>query len=293
MARKKSHSMTDLVGEVFKKGGMKRSIRKAEVVVLWPQVVGADLAKFTTARSFKDGTLFVEVPDSETGTHLTIQRQRFLDVYKVKFGIKDLKDIRFRVGSKSREHESKQQATKDAAYKPKKHSIPVDAVALANLSKDVTDLPEPLVQPTMRLARSLLERRAQRQADGWQICEVCDTPTDTVSEHQRPMCNVCLHHSKTLKVERVATNLSVQPDVDTSHITEDERRVAIYLAKMILTHHMQVLLPQTLSDPTFKDYLEFAAKCYLAHDMDKPIQEVTEEHYSKLEPKVARVLGYW
>jgi len=272
MASKKSQSMADLVGEVFKKGGIKRSIKKAEVVVLWPQVVGPELAKFTTARSFKDKMLFVEVPDSETGTHLTIQRQKFMDVYKVKFGVNDLKDIRFRVGGNSREHESKQKANQQGSYTPKKHSIPVDANQLSKLSKDVTDLPEPLIQPTMRLARSLLERRAQRQAEGWEICEVCETPTDSKSEHQRPMCNVCLHHSKTPKVERAATNLSVQPDVDTS---------------------LQVLLPQTLSDPSFRDYLEFAAKCYLAHDMDKPIQEVTEDHYNKLEPKVARVLGYW
>ena len=86
MKGKGSH-VSDVLAEVFKRGGMKRAVKRAEAVLLWSQVVGPEVAKFTEAKSLQDGVLFVEVTDSETAMHLSLQRQRFIDVYRGKFEV--------------------------------------------------------------------------------------------------------------------------------------------------------------------------------------------------------------
>lgn len=87
---KDARSVADLLAEVFKKGGLRRGVRRAEAVLLWPQVVGPEVAKFTEAKTLQDGVLIVEVPDSETAMHLSFQRQKFLHVYRAKFGVRDI-----------------------------------------------------------------------------------------------------------------------------------------------------------------------------------------------------------
>src|SRR5690554_4697886 len=68
MAREKPVSV--VLDEVFRRGGMKRSLKRAQVVVLWTRVAGRELSRFTRARAFRDGVLFVDTSDSETAMHL-------------------------------------------------------------------------------------------------------------------------------------------------------------------------------------------------------------------------------
>ena len=53
----------------------------------------ADVARFSEAKALQDGTLYVEVPDSETAMHLSMQRQRFLDVYRGRFSVREVREI--------------------------------------------------------------------------------------------------------------------------------------------------------------------------------------------------------
>ena len=46
-----NNHVSDVLAEVFKRGGMKRAVRRAEAVLLWRQVVGPEVAKFTEAKS--------------------------------------------------------------------------------------------------------------------------------------------------------------------------------------------------------------------------------------------------
>ena len=82
----------------LRRGGWVRGVRRAEAVVAWPRIVGADVARFATAVAYQQGTLVVEVADAETSLHLGLQRQRILDAYRERLGDPPVRDLRFRVG---------------------------------------------------------------------------------------------------------------------------------------------------------------------------------------------------
>ena len=86
---------------------------------------------------------------------------------------------------------------------------------------------------------------------------------------------------------------TVAPDQATPLLSDDERAVAVYAAKAYLTEKLQELLPEVLADPAYKPHLEFAARCYLAHLLEKPLTEVSETDLSRLDARIARALGRW
>ena len=47
--------VSEVLAEVFRRGGMKRAVKRAEAVLLWPQVVGSEVARFTEAKALQDG----------------------------------------------------------------------------------------------------------------------------------------------------------------------------------------------------------------------------------------------
>ncbi len=275
----KPNNVSDVLAEVFKRGGMKRRLKRAEAVLLWPQVAGSELAKFTTAKSLQDGILFIDVPDSETAMHLMLQRQRFLDVYHGKFGVKEVQELRFRVG---RRHKPKS--------KPKAPSAQADPKDMARLARQLGNLhlPDELAQPTMRAARAMLAYRAQRKAEGWSDCPICATLTADGG-----ICVTCKRYAAQVKVKEASRKLAVDPRQQTPLLSDDERLVAIYLAKNYLKERLQELLPQVLADPTFKPHLESAARCYLAHSLNKALNDVNEADLDLLDARVARALGRW
>ena len=277
MAAKSSH-VGDVLAEVFKRGGMKRAVRRAEAVLLWPQVVGREVAKFTEAKTLQDGVLIVEVPDSETSMHLTLQRQRFVDVYRGKFGSKDVRDIRFRLG---------RIAVVPPEPEPPK-PVPVDSKALAKLARDLEKLPQDLARPAMGAAKAMLGYRERRRAEGWQACKLCGALSET-----RPLCTTCARYATQVQIVRASRVLAADPAVPTPLLSEDERAVAVYLAKRYLMDKLQELLPFVLADPAYKGELEFVARCYVAHELGKTLQEVEPQDLDVLENRVARALGRW
>lgn len=275
-----SQSVNDLLAEVFKKGRLKRGVKRAEAVLLWPQVVGAKVAKFSEAKTLQDGVLYVDVPDSETGMHLSFQRQKFVNVYRAKFGVTDVKDVRFRTGRRAIEE----------APAPPPAPIPVDSKALANLARSVSqaELSDELTQSAMQAAKSMLTWRAARAAEGWTPCLICGTLTPAPG-----FCSTCARYAKFPKVRSASRTLAVAPGQATPLLSDDERAVAVYQAKAYLTEKVQELLPQVLADPTLKSHLEFAARCYLAHLLTKPLADVSEADLSRLDARIARALGRW
>ena len=272
--------VADVLAEVFKRGGMRRGVKRAEAVLLWPQVVGANVARFTTARSVQGGTLFVEVPDSETAMHLSFQRQKFLNVYRAKFGVKDVKEVRFRVGRPSAPD----------APEEKPAEAPVDPKALATIARQLgaLDLPDDLSGPTMQAAKAMLAYRSRRVAEGWTPCAICDTLVQSGA-----LCTTCARYAESRLIRRSSHQLAVDPTQATPMLSDDERQVAVYLARNYLKEKLQELLPQVLADPTYKPHLESAARCYLAHLLEKPLAGVSEEDFDRLDARVARALGRW
>ena len=74
--------VSELLAEVFRRGGLKRGVRRAEAVLLWRRLVGPELAAFSAAKVLRDGVLYVNVSDSETAMHLSLERQRFITSYR-------------------------------------------------------------------------------------------------------------------------------------------------------------------------------------------------------------------
>ena len=277
-AKNKSAHVSDVLAEVFKRGGMKRAVKRAEAVLLWSQVVGREVAKFTEAKALQDGVLLVEVSDSETSMHLMLQRQRFVNVYQGKFGLKEVRDIRFRVG--------RPRSVPDPPPPPK--VPPVDSKDLAKLAKAVGTLPESLSRPTMQAAKAMLAYREQKKAEGWSACKLCGALSPTPE-----LCDTCERYAEDVKVQRASQRLAKDPFEPTPLLSEDERAVAVHLAKGYLMDKLRELLPHVLADPGYKEELEFVARCYVAHELDKPLDEVKDEDLDVLENRVARALGRW
>ena len=279
MSRDQGH-VANLLAQVFQRGGMKRAVRRAEAVLLWPQVAGPELSRFTRARSLKDGILYVDVPDSETSMHLSLQRERFLNAYRGRFGIREVRDVRFRTGRGVL-------TTATPPHSPPPKADPQDLSRLARRLGEL-DLPEDLAGPTMQAARAMLTYRARKAAQGWTPCRLCGTLTDTPE-----MCSSCQRYAGEPRVQRASLVLMVDPDSATPHLSDEERTVARYLAQVDLEGQLNEILPQALADPTLKPQLEAASRCLLAFKLNKPLAEVGPSDLDQLPPRIARALGRW
>jgi hypothetical protein len=277
-SRIQAKRVSDLLADVFSKSGIKRGMRRAEAVLMWRHVVGPDVAKFSEAKTLQDGILYVEVPDSETSMHLSLQRQKFLDVYKVKFKVQDIYDIRFRVG-RIEETRDKRQETAT--------TIHVDPKALANLTKSLTELPEQLAQPTMQAARSMLAYRERRLAEGWQACKLCGALAE------EDICDACERYKTETKVIRASELMMEKPLGPTPLLSHEERAVAIYLAQENLKEKVSELLPFVLADAKYKSELERVSRAYLSLRLAKPLDALTDDDLDLLDGRVARALGRW
>ncbi len=270
--------VSDLISEVISKSGIKRGMRRAETVILWPHVVGPEVSKFSQAKSLQDGILYVEVQDSETSMHLMIQRQKFLDIYHSKFKIKEIQDIRFRVGRPE---------VLEVHKTNKSTPIHVDPRALAQLTKPLTHLPESISKPTMQTARALLAYRERKLAKGWQACTLCGA----ISE--KSLCDACTRYKEDPKVIKASENLMREPTHRAPFLSDEEHMVAIDLAKEKLKERMSELLPFVLSEPSYKPELERCSRVYVALLKGKSLAALLESDLDILDGRIARALGRW
>jgi len=68
-----------LLAEVLARHGVREQVRRMEVLELWPEIVGAELAKVTRARGVEDATLFVGVRSSAWLMELNMMKRDFLE----------------------------------------------------------------------------------------------------------------------------------------------------------------------------------------------------------------------
>jgi predicted nucleic acid-binding Zn ribbon protein len=67
-----------VLAEVLEEAGVLRQVRRMEVLDLWPELVGEQLARVTKARAVDGGTLIVEVKSSAWLMELNMMRGDFL-----------------------------------------------------------------------------------------------------------------------------------------------------------------------------------------------------------------------
>lgn len=277
----KDRHVSELLGEVFRRGGMKKALRRAEAVLLWPQVAGPQLARFTRARKLVDGVLFVDVSDSETAMHLTLQRQRFVDVLRGKFGAREVRDVRFQPGRVPGE---------DSPEPEQRVAAEADPQDLSKLARTLgeLELPESLSGQALQAGRSMLAYRARRLAEGWSSCTACEALTPEAG-----LCSSCKRYAAQPRVRTGAAGLAVDPGLALENLSDDERSVAALLAQRQLENTLSELLPQVLADQELRPQLEAAARSLLALKLRKSLAEVQERDMASLPARVARVLGYW
>lgn len=266
------------LSEFFRKQGYKKAVRRAEAVLLWPQVAGREVARFTNARVLRDGVLYIDVSDAETAMHLNLQRRRFLDVYHARFEQRSVKDVRFGVGRVRIEPESE----------PPPPSPPADPQQQTDLARALGSLhlPDDVTAAAMRAGNAMLRYRALRRSQGWSACPTCGA--------LRPgpeLCDACTRYARDPRVQAAAKRLALRPGDSTPELSEEERAVADRSAAAELDAALFALLPQVLADPRLRDQLEHIAKRRAALAAGKTLQTVSEQDMLALDDRVLRVLG--
>lgn len=270
-------AVSDVLAEVFRRGGMKRNLRRAQVVLAWQRVAGRELSRFTRARAFEGGVLFVDTSDSETAMHLSMQRSRFVQVYG-ELGMAEVREIRFRSGRGAVEGVAEKQAER----------VEADSGELAALQERIAglDLPPELARPVLRAAGGIAMTRARRRRQGWTPCVVCGALCQGGN-----LCLSCERYSHEPGVLRAALELAPDPLRATPWLTEDQRAVAAWLAAGRLEGQLGALLSHALADDRARSPLEKAAVNLVSLRTGKPPAELTTADWHLLPPAVARVLG--
>ncbi len=68
-----------VLGEVLGRHGLQDQVRRMGVLELWPDIVGAAIAKVTEARGVQEATLFVEVRTSAWLMELNLMKAELLE----------------------------------------------------------------------------------------------------------------------------------------------------------------------------------------------------------------------
>lgn len=273
----------DLLEAFFRRRGIKKAVDRARAVTLWPRVAGADVARFTRARSLKGGVLYVEVPDSETGMHLSYQRRRFLQVYAERFGVREVREIRFRSGLRPDDEAGEAQPPPETETRTEP-----DPEAWSHLAASLgrLDLPESVATPALRAGRAYLALQRRRREQGWRPCPHCGALTPDGSA-----CDACARYRHEPAVLRASEKMLVNPGAATPDLTEEQRTVARAQARERLDAELLELLPHVVAEPRLRGQLEQAARCRLALERDVSPQDVGPEDWQRLDVRVARTLG--
>lgn len=298
-------SAAELLAEVFRRKGMRRSLKRAEAVLLWPRVVGRDVARFSSARAFANGVLYVDVTDSETAMHLNMQRQRFVAVYHETYGLTELKDVRFQAGRLS--PDTGAAGSPDAALP---EPDPADVASLER-AVEAAALPGDIAEVARAAARRLAGHWARQRAAGHATCPTCgalhDGPAaglpprerrlaelgrDSVELRDRELCHSCRRAAREPRVVAAARRLALAPHEPHPELAVEEAAVARRLAVIYLEETLEDLLPRVVSDASLRPHLERAARCRVALATGKDPEGLADEDLHVLDERVARVLGW-
>ncbi|NLG08048.1 MAG: DUF721 domain-containing protein [Deinococcales bacterium] len=294
--------VSELLAEVFRRAGMKRNLKRAEAVLLWPRVVGPEVARFSSARALRDGILYVDVTDSETAMHLSLQRSRFLAVYQGEYGT-GVREIRFQVGRVGRDDEEPEPPAEPARPDPQE---------LAELARGLgeLDLPPEVAQVALQAGRRFLGLKARRRAAGWLPCPTCgalhDGPVrpltpreealaaagrrDEGVELARELCAACRRYADEGRVRAAAGQLKVAPGTATPGLSDDERAVAAHLAVRDLDVAIRELMPAAVENPRIVPQLERAARNRVALASGKAPEAVEHHDIERYDTRLALLL---
>ena len=183
----------DLMGATLGSAKLTGGIQRARAILLWPQAVGPEIARITRPRTQQGGTLFVEVRDSATAHHLSMQRHHFLKALNALLPDAPLTDLRFGVGTL-------REPTAPVAV------APLPAPDRARARQLVQDVPDDLKSAALRAAEAITRARKWREEQGWRPCPVCGE-----ASREQP-CRACALTLEDPNVRRAARLLQRWPE---------------------------------------------------------------------------------
>jgi predicted nucleic acid-binding Zn ribbon protein len=98
MSQKRFARVGELLPAVLKSIGLDRKLKQQEILTIWPEVVGADIAAKTQAVKVDKGVLFVRVDHSAWIQELHFLEKEILSKLKDRAPDIDIKRIRFGTG---------------------------------------------------------------------------------------------------------------------------------------------------------------------------------------------------
>nr|WP_183985529.1 DUF721 domain-containing protein [Deinobacterium chartae] len=271
-----------LLDQTLSRNRLSGGVRRARAVLLWPEVVGSELARLTRARSQQGGVLFVEAADSVLANFLTMQRHVFLQRLQEKLGDSSVRELRFAVG-RMNSQETPRTTVVEALPEPDRR----------NLERMVTGLPGELQDAARRAADAVARARIWRERQGWKPCPICATPTDKSGP-----CHVCRDLLANPQVQGASLKLARNPDLALeperfTFLSVDGFEAARYLAREYLEGKMDELIHEVVSsggDPVYRQFLLHQAQCYLALGLRSSLRYVSPDHWKELPERVYRVL---
>ena len=89
----------ELLPKLMQQLGLRERLHEGEVIDAWKQIVGDFIASHSAPVSLKAGTLYVRVLQPALHYQFeTISKAEILRKLKQRFGVKVIRDVRFRVG---------------------------------------------------------------------------------------------------------------------------------------------------------------------------------------------------
>ena len=273
-----THSMRGLLGETLAKRGLKLGVGRARSVLLWPGVVGPELARLTRARNQHGGTLFIEARDSAQAHHLSMQRHHVLAKLQQAMGDESVTELRFVVGT----------------LPPERVVVLQDALPPPDRERAeqlVQDVPDSLREVAQKAAEAITRARKWREQQGYSPCPVCGEATA-----EQP-CMACSRTLQDPAVCRAASPLARDPRLlDSLPVTlgESGTQAARHLALDLLRDQMELLALECVrsgGEVFYREYLGEQARLFVALTLSRTHAPLTRQHLGLLPERVRQVLA--
>ncbi len=279
----KTSHISELMGATLGSARIAKGIKKAQAILLWPSAVGHDIARMTRARSLQGSTLFVEVRDSATAHHLSMQRHHFLKALNALLPEAPVKEIRFGVGT----------------IRPLVSGPPSSPLPLPDLmrAKQMVEGVKPdLYSVALKAAEAITRARKWREEQGWRPCPVC---AEASKEHPCRACQLTLQDPN---VRRAFKLLLRQPThlADLSNTLGDSGAAAArYLALELLTDQIELLALECVCSEvgpeeikgSYQVFLKQQADIYLSLALRKPPEQLGRKDRAYLPERTRNVLS--
>ncbi|MBI0445254.1 MULTISPECIES: DUF721 domain-containing protein [Deinococcus] len=270
-------NVSELLGATLGAARLSKGVQRARAILAWPQAVGPEIARLTRPRSQQGGTLFVEVRDSATAHHLTLQRHHFIRSLNALLGEERVTEIRFGVGQVR-------------APSPTPQPTPLPPPDRERARELVRDVDGDLKDVALRAAEAITRARKWREAQGWRPCPVCGE-----ASKEQP-CRACQLTLEDPNVKRAARTLIRAPErLSTlpALLGDSGTNAARHIALELLAEQLDLLALECVrsgGEEGYRAFLAQQAEVYLALLHRQPRRPLTREDRAALPERVRQVL---